>query len=135
MSKCRLPPWPSGDEHSSSTFFTAFAECCAADRPDLVERFRAFADDYTAPGERERRRLERRDGMIRRVACDYYPSSLGSDGRARLISEHLAEMDPEADCMPAVRRQNLDLREIIEINGDSLRGLGFENVKKILRSR
>ena len=128
----RAPPWPIGDEHSSSIFFTVLAESCAADQPDLARRFRAFAEDYTTPAERKRRRLAQRNDLIRQMAADHYPRSLGSNGRARLISEHLTEIADD-ERPPPVRRQNLALREIVDLNDGSAGGLGFENVKIILR--
>ena len=136
MSKYRLPPWPSGEGDSrSDIFFEVLAECFRADRPDLAARFKQFAEEFTTPASREKRRLAQRDGLIREVVEKHYPTSLGANVRARLVAGDLEAMFQayEDDGQVSPRPQNLMLREILELNGDNIKGLGFENVKIILR--
>ena len=54
-------------------------------------------------------------------------------GRARIIASHIAEMNPEAECLPPARPQNADLREVVAANSDKIAGLGFETIRRILR--
>jgi hypothetical protein len=122
-------PWPDKLPDRSDEFFEIMADCCA--RPDLAARFLEFADAFRTPAEREKRRLAQRDGLIRAVANEHYPQSLGANVRARLLSADLAEM--ESSRLPPARPQNHLLRQILELNCGSLVGLGYENIKIILR--
>jgi hypothetical protein len=77
--------------------------------------------------------VAKRDDLVRELALKFYPLSLGRNGRARIIADHLAGMDPDAEHLPPARLQNADLREIVAANGDKIAGLGFETIRKILR--
>ena len=133
MTQYRVPPWPTGDERSDA-FHEAMAECFRG-HPALAERFERFADAFRTPAEREQRRLAQRDGLVGEMAEKHYPASLGANVRARLIAGDLQAMFRayEDGGQVSPRLQNLMLREILELNGDSIKGLGFESVKKILR--
>lgn len=109
------------------------AESCRLDHPALADRFDRFADEFRSPAEREKRRLAQRDRLVRDMARKFYPLSLGAKGRARIIASHIAEMNPEAECLPPARPQNADLREVVAANSDKIAGLGFETIRRILR--
>jgi hypothetical protein len=122
-------PWPDKLPDRSDEFFEIMADCCA--RPDLAARLLEFADAFRTPAEREKRRLTQRDGLIRAVSNEHYPQSLGANVRARLLASDLAEM--ESARLPPARPQNHLLRQILELNSGAPVGLGFENLKQILR--
>ena len=135
----RAPSWPAEDRSlRSDQFFVVMAEACQAElnRPDLANRFLLFAEEMLSPKEQEDRRRSQRNELIRDLANDFYPATLGSNAKARIIADDLAQMRLSSEEGLAVRArpQNSLLREILELNDDEVTGLGFENVKKILRT-
>jgi hypothetical protein len=54
---------------------------------------------------------------------------------AAAIAADIDELDPDYMRTVAPKPQDIDLREAIRINGGKIQGLGFETIRKILRSR
>ena len=135
----RAPSWPvEGQFLRSDKFFVVMAEACQAElyRPDLAKRFLLFAEEMLSPKEQDDRRRAQRNELILDLANNFYPATLGSNAKARIIADDLAQMQLASEEGLAVRArpQNSLLREVLELNDDEVTGLGFENVKKILRT-
>jgi hypothetical protein len=124
-----VTPFPPGLENVSTSHFIEIVAASFQDNHIVVERLGRLASEYTKPAERRRKSRAWRDDLIRKLA-DYYPKSLGSNGIAERIARDLAN-PPGADRMPPA--QISLLQEIIQLYCDADRGLGYENIRLILR--